>query len=257
MHALRSLASSLVTFAALSMVSAAAHADSLNLVSNGSFQQLSNPAVASEFGTEPNLTASQKNGQEVTGWTSTGYNFVFTPGSADTTGSNITGPYYVKLWGSNNGGLNTIAASPDGGNFLGMDGVYFPGAISQTINNLVVGSTTTVSFWYAGAQQYGYTGITTEGFQVSLGNQTVSTPMLTDSSHGFTGWQQQTLTFTPTSTSEVLSFLAQGTPNGEPPFSLLDGVSVHTNVTPEPSSLVFLLTGATGIGGLLRRRLSR
>lgn len=246
----RSLASSLATLSLLALSSLAAHADSVNLVQNGSFEQLLEPNTASEFG-------SQQPAQQVTGWTSTGYNFVFTPGSADTTGSNITGSYYLKLWGSNDGGTNVITTSPDGGNFIGMDGVYKAGPISQTISGLAVGTSTTVSFWYAGAQQYSYNGITTEGFAVSLGNQTMDTPTLTDASNGFTGWQYETLTFTPTSSTEVLSFLALGTPNGEPPFSLLDGVSVNTNVTPEPSSLALLLTGAATVGGYARRRLVR
>lgn len=245
----RSLAS-LATSSVFVLGTLAAHADTVNLVQNGSFEQLQEPNTASEFGT-------QQPAQQVTGWTSTGYNFVFTPGSADTTGANINGPYYLKLWGANDGGLNTITSSPDGGNFVGMDGVYKAGPITQQISGLVVGSATTVSFWYAGAQQSGYYGPTTEGFAVSLGGQTVDTPMLSDVSQGFTGWQYETITFTPTSSSELLSFLALGTPNGEPPFSLLDGVSVNTNVTPEPSSLALMLTGVAGVGGYARKRLFR
>lgn len=44
-----------------------------------------------------------------------------------------------------------------------------------------------------------------------------------------------------TSASEVLSFLAIGTPAGVPPFALLDGVSISE--VPEPGSLVLLGAG--------------
>jgi hypothetical protein len=112
-----------------------------------------------------------------------------------------------------------------------------------------------VSFYFAGAQQSGNTGPTTDQFLVSLGSQTLSTPVLNDPSHGFTGWQLENLTFTPTSTSEVLSFLAVGTPSGVPPFALLDGVTV--SAVPEPASLALLSTGLIGLGGYVRSRFKK
>ena len=134
-----------------------------------------------------------------------------------------------------------------------MDGAYGVGALNQTISGLTVGELTTVSFYYAGAQQQGYSGPTTEAFTVGLGSQSQTTPILSNVSKGFTGWQQQSMTFTPTASTEVLSFLALGTPSGVPPMSLLDGVSL-TQV-PEPSSLTLVMTGLAGMGGLVRSRL--
>ena len=238
---------------ALVALTSAAHATPIavsapNLVTNGSFEQTTVNA-SSEFG-------GRYSSQQVTGWTTGGYNFVYLPGTADTTGA--ASEYgTIKLWGANNGGTATSPlTSPAGGNFLALDGAYAQGPVSQTINGLTVGGTTTVSFFFAGAQQYGYTGATTEQLEVSLGGQNQYTQVLNDTSHGFTGWQSESFTFTPTSTSEVLSFLAYGTPGGEPPMSLLDGVSV-TSPVPEPSSFLLLGSGLIGAAGALRRRFKK
>jgi hypothetical protein len=216
-------------------------------VVNGGFESLTTNGKSGEIGGT----------QNVTGWTSTGYNFVFSSDSAvNNTGAYTSNSNSIGLWAKNTDGTsNGIGASPLGGNFLAMDGAYQTGPISQGITGLTVGMDTRISFYYAGAQQSGFTGITTEAFQVSLGSQTFTTATLTDASHGFTGWTYVTMDFVPTSTTETLSFLAVGTPTGEPPFSLLDGISV-VQVTPEPSSLALLGTGVLAIGGMLRRRRS-
>ena len=226
-----------------------ASAKATNLALNGDFEQLLVPGFSAEFG-------SRYPSQQVTDWTTTGYNFVFTPGSADTSGS--LGEYGgLTLWGPNNGSSNGLpAASPSGGNFLAMDGAYAVGPVSQTINGLTPGNGTTVSFYWAGAQQFGYNSATTEQFQVSLGSEVKFTPVVNNANHGFTGWQHESMSFVPTSSSELLSFLAIGTPAGVPPFSLLDGVVVGT---PEPATWALLMASFAGIGGLalLRRRSER
>jgi hypothetical protein len=195
--------------------------------------------------------------QQVTGWTTGGYNFVFQSGTADTSGATSQyGVHDMKLWGPGDGSNNGLpASSPDGGNYLGLDGAFSVEAVSQTIYGLTPGQAATVSFYYAGAQQHGYTGLNTEQFEDSLGTQHLYTPVLDNTSEGFTGWQSETMTFTPTGSSEVLSFLAIGTPSGVPPFSLLDGVTMSSVAqTPEPSSLALLVTGFTAVGGLVRAR---
>ncbi len=231
-----------------------AKANTINVV-NGGFESQTLGA-SSEFG-------SSYGGQQVNGWTGNGYAFLFLPGTADTTGAN--GTYgNIQMWGSNNGGVNVLPGSPSGGNFLALDGGFTGnnGSVSQTLNGLTVGAATTVSFSFAGAQQKNYDGATTESFAVTFGNQTINTATLNNVNHGFTGWQQANLIFTPTATTQTLTFLAAGTPNGLPPFSLLDGVTVKDTattpspaITPEPNSLFLLGTGLIGVGGLLRRRI--
>ena len=104
-----------------------------------------------------------------------------------------------------------------------------PNTITQTIKGLTPGATYAVSFAWAGAQQTGYTGATTEQWQVNLGNNAAtaqSTKIVTNADQGFTGWMDQTFDFVATSSSEVLSFLANGTPAGVSPFALLANVSI-------------------------------
>jgi hypothetical protein len=216
-----------VLSAVAALTSMTAQATTTNLVTNGGFETLTNGLGQIGYNTV------------ATGWTTTGYNFVFGGNTADTTGA--VGSYGVtKLWGNNG-----LTYSPLGGNFLAADGAYQVQAISQSITGLIVGQQYDLSFYWAGAQQSGYSGVTTENWKVSLGDQSYTTATVTDASHGFTGWVQETYSFTATATTEALSFLAAGTPNGEPPFSLLDGVSLtaHAANVPEPSSWALIVTG--------------
>ena len=241
----------LAATAAVAVLSAAlAPAHATPVILNGSFETLSPTTTSStEFGT-------RYGGQVVTNWTTGGYNFIFKAGAADTTGAANEYGGQLKLWGPGDGSANGLpAASPAGGNFIGADGAYGQAAIQQTITGLDMDSVASITFYWAGAQQYNYNGATTEAWQVTLGNETHSTPVVSNVTHGFTGWQQTTLSFVVTSTTEVLSFLALGTPAGVPPFSLLDGVSISE--VPEPTSLALMGTGL-GVASLLllRRRMA-
>lgn len=214
------------------------NANAQNLVTNGDFELTTR-------GSDLQLGFNT----DAVGWTTTGYNFIFSPGSADTSGA--VGQYgALSLWGSNNGGISLIpSSSPSGGNFVGADGAFGVSPISQTLAGLTIGNEYEVSFYWAGAQQSGFTGDTTEKWQVSLGGQTISTSTYSLPSHEFSGWMNEVFTFTADSVNPVLSFLAVGTPDGLPPFSLLDGVSVVA--VPEASTC---LMGALFCCGLVLRR---
>lgn len=147
--------------------------------------------------------------------------------------------------------------SPDGGNFVGIDGdSNFATPLTQLITGLVIGMQYDVTFYQASGQQNGFNGDTTERWQVTLGTESQLSTLMTTPNHSSVGWMSQTLTFTATAVNETLSFLAVGTPNGLPPFVLLDGVSM-TESTPEPVSYALVGLGLAGILVARRRKAKR
>jgi PEP-CTERM motif len=217
--------------AALLLFGAGAKAD---LITNGNFSTTTGYGQIGDNAT-------------VQGWTTNGYNFIF-----PSTGGTVTGSSgNLSLYGGGVNGGAVLGPSPAGGNYIGADGAFEVGAISQSITGLTVGAEYAVSFYWGGAQQTTFTGATTEQWLVGLGSQQLATSVVNDVNGGFTGWQYTTLTFDATSTSETLSFLAVGTPSGQPPFSLLDGVSM--NQVPEPASMSLFGAGLAALG-LVRRR---
>jgi len=246
-------------------------ASAANLVTNGGFEDVSSTVTtgsdlgqigsySSETTTESSwYLSSQANS----------YAWVFEAGATPCASPCSTGGPYDTGPGGTLALYNDVTASPNGGDFIGIDPGYpnsgnsNNSSINQSISGLTVGDQYTVSFDYAGAQQgpspgqNGFTGQQTEGWAVSLGGGPAQdTTVLTNCSECFTGWQTASLTFTATSTNEVLSFLAIGTgTQPAPAFALLDGVSL-TQVTgvPEPATWAMMLLGIGGLGGALRMR---
>jgi len=238
------------------VLASAAQAGPVNLVQNGGFEQTTNGNGQIDYNTS------------LSNWSAPGgYGFVFGAGTADTSGawSWFQGPNDIPLtlWGANNGGANALAASANGGNFIAVDGAYFVVPIQQAVN-LIVGQNYTLSFEWAAAQQWGFTGDTTEKWVVNVGGNTFETAAYANGSHGSSGWMQETFSFTAKASDGLLSFLAAGTPTGHPPFSLLDGVSLFAVDGPdkdtpaanvaEPASLLTMLSGLGLLAVALRRR---
>lgn len=228
-----------------------------NLVTNGTFV-VTGGTTSFQFGTWGPYTPTET----LSGWASTGYNFVFIPGS------NAATSYYgagnVSFWGPAYSVANGYTGTaPGGGNFVALDADYpsndsgghaATAAMTQTINGLVPGTTYNVSFAWAGAQQQGFTGATTENLTVSLGASSQTTQTVNLASQGFSGWINQTFGFIATSSSEVLSFLAGGSP-AIPPFVLVANVSMTK--APEPPSAALMLTSLAGLAWFGARRRTR
>lgn len=254
-------------------------AQAVNLVVNGDFDTTTN-GVNKQIGTGVGYNPSEFT--VASGWYTDNaaptvidpsvrpsYNFIFAEGAGVSTGAANRFASSVFFWGaaspafagniatSGNGGTAIFdGKSPTGGNYAAIDGGFDVGAINQQLGGLTVGLNYTLSFSWAVAQQQGYfapDGLT-EKFVVSLGNPNTlgnvqETPTVSYVDKGFQGWFSQSMTFTADSTSPILSFLSVGTPTGQPPFALLDGVSLE--VVPEPSSC---LIGALTLSGLVLRR---
>jgi hypothetical protein len=244
-HRLAVVAFSIIFMLALALPARA------DLITNGNFETTSLSSPGGYFCQAGSTCVSN-----VADWTSV------CDASSCGTGATVLSLLFASTNGSAfNGGIGltgTIADSPDGGNYVGADGdPQFSAPFSQTINGLDIGSVYTLTFDQAAAQQAGTSGDTTERWQVTLGGDTQLSTLMTNPSGGFQPWNQQSMTFTATSTSEVLTFLALGTPGGEPPVSLLDGVSLVG--TPEPSSLFmgFMSAGLLGVCAVRRQRKKR
>jgi hypothetical protein len=242
-------------------------AQAVNLVQNGGFVPTGLSSSSAYLRDGGVLLNGRIRSISVPGWSSTGYNFLYSSGtSASTTG-------LLQFFSS----PNQVVNSPDGsGWFVGADGAYQQGPISQTLNGLTIGQKYNLTFWQSAAQQKGYSGNTTDQWAVNIGGTFNNASYYAPNSIAFTGgtnlfsdlmtlasqgnigsqttvrgpatingWQRQSMIFTATATSEALSFLAEGTPVGQPPFALLSGVSVQAVSVPEPFTIIGTLIGGT------------
>lgn len=219
------------------------------LLINGSFEDIGTQTNSFSFNLNPNLanwTAAPGNSSQI-------LNCVMR--SNETT--NLCG---TTAFGGGFSFWQNPGPSPDGGNFLGVDGdSNFATPFSQTVNGLTVGASYTLSFYQAAGQQFGFNGATTERWQVTFGGDTQLSTLMNNAEHGKVDWNQQSLTFVANSASQVLTFFAVGTPGGAPPFVLLDGVTLTENVppppsVPEPTTTLLIGLGLAGIPVVRRFR---
>jgi len=244
---------SLLAFTALS--TNVAHA---GLIQNGSFENLSAGSAGLQLAhgttTKDDKRVIAKDWDSYNG-NDGGYNFILNGSTAHQHG------YSMRLEGHQ----DDFFMSPSGGNFFASDSQYHPGVLSQLINGLTIGASYVLTFEYALAQQYGWTGANYDNYwQVGFGmdpwdaktqnaQNTQKTDNLSIPEKGFSGWQTASMVFTATNTSELLSFLAKGTAPGGPPFMLLDNVQLKAEV-PEPATWTMLLGGLGLLGFMVRRR---
>jgi hypothetical protein len=90
------------------------------------------------------------------------------------------------------------------------------------------------------------------GYDPTDTSQIFKTNIVDNANHGFVPWQFQYFEFTATSNTQVISLLAYGTPIGQPPFALIDGLNLEA--IPEPSTWAMMLIGFGVIGGVMRTR---
>ena len=169
----------------------------------------------------------------------------------------------LSSWWSDGSGRHYLpaaaAVNKPAGNYLLMDADRAAGyayKLSQTISGLTAGQQYTISFWTSSLYANFGASTTHSEMQVQLGNSAwQTTPSVSVSpSNTWSGWVQNTMTFTADSNSDNLTFWANGGPNGYPPIIVMADLEM-TAMVPEPTSIILATLGTLGVVGVgLRRR---
>ena len=229
-------------------------AQAINLVQNGGFVP-SNLSAASAYVGSGQVTIDNWN-------ISKSYTFLISDGTTYATNINAANYGPDPVWNTPitapSGGAVTFYGSapvnsPTGsGWYLASDGAYGADAIiSQTVTGLTVGKEYKLSFYQASAQQKEFDGDSTDYFTVSFGSSTQNSATMSHASMApVSAWSQQIMSFTAGDSSQLLSFVAQGAPAGQPPFALLSGVSVEEVQAVPWETDTLPLVGSTVLFGL-------
>jgi hypothetical protein len=219
-----------------------------------------------------------------------GNNYTFILNNQPTGGGNIGNYTSFNSISNGTLALKQSIPTPPSGSasWLGADGAFQQAYTYTTVTGLVVGSMYNITFnMGAGQQNNGtggnFTGNTTSTWQVGLstgaggctfpgansspgtclpntGTTTSKTPTALflpstppgnyTGTAGFVGWAGEEVFLVASAATEVLWFLAVGTPSStQPPFALLDGVSM---IIPEPPAYGLLMVGLLALMGARR-----
>jgi hypothetical protein len=226
-----------------------------NLVSNGGFETVTGGSSGhigvNSIGLD-GWTATRLSGSGNSG--STSFALVGTAADFSQGGTGVYSAYGAP-GGSTK--LNLWGTIPDAsrGNILVVeaDQSWVATQLSTTVSGLTPGNNYTLTFDWAAAQQVGFNGDTSSGWQGSIGVTPFNTGAYAIASNGFSGWQQATYTFTSSSNNALLSFIAFGTGGGLPPMALLDNVQVNPVVVPEPGEYAGAFAGLLVVAGVARK----
>ncbi len=257
---------------AAAVLAMAGQAQAANLIVNGEFSTNTLPALGIEARTGLAYVGAEIDSHflydgAITGWSSpsvapdhtNGYNLYFFDGATATSGNAVS-----RYPGEDQHPNSNFTARAGGGAFVVLDAdPTFTSPLQQTVGGLTVGQSYLLSFWWAAGELSNRTGYQTSQLTGTFGGDAFATSTFFNSHPigsptqnlpgDFSGWHQVSFNFTAHTTSQVLSFLAVGSPAGNlPPVAFLDGVSL-TRV-PEPGVWALMLMGFAGLGVALRRR---
>jgi hypothetical protein len=282
-HLILALAARALAVLALAGFATAAQAGP-NLVTNGTFDNFNsalNTGACANGGSATAANMAQLTNCDLPGWQSSGTapnnNYSFVLGAPYTQGTNFTTTSggVLSLYGPAEASGSKIPASPAGSNFLAVDGAYQSAYTYQQVPT-VLGTLYTVTFWMSAGQQTGFSCVgdptghntCTNTWQVGLGTSVgtgasvTPTPITLLSTApgtgqgwvgaGGTNWVEEEVTLMANAANDLLWFFAVGTPGStQPPFSLLDGVTMSQTV-PEPPAYGMLMVGLLGLLGARR-----
>lgn len=146
--------------------------------------------------------------------------------------------------------------SPEGGSYLGIQylNAFAPrfnaGGITQVVSGLEVGTSYELSF-YSMSNHTSLSPSAKQQWRVTFGGQTQTGQQTSASTPT---WVQSTMTFTATSTVQVLTLAAEYLPGSYPEILNVDGVTLTAAAVPEVSMQHLLAVGLLGVWGLRRWR---